>query len=327
MLIPPKYSLTSKISDLLLSIESSKEVIDSFPLDPIVEQNITRASTLSSSLYSAKIEGNPLQLKDITGRFSKEQKKLEVFNLLKTINFVKDTGKKPLNTKYLLELHRLVHGAKKDNSVGFRTEAEALYNAAGIAIELFPRPGLIEPLVERLIKFANSDKERRTPIKAVLVHYVLEKIHPFVDGNGRVGRALLQKILHQGGYGMKGLITIEEYLNNHRNTYYRMLEEPEKEVTDYVEFMLGAIAETALAAKQLVLTKQKPQTEDFLLPRRAELYRLIKEHKMMNFDSLKRRFTNINPRTLRYDLLKLQQQSLIKKLGFTRGVYYCPNKH
>lgn len=323
MLIPPKYNLNSKISDLLLSIEASREVVDSFPLDPVVEQNITRASTLKSSLYSAKIEGNPLKLEEITGRRSKEEKKMEVFNLLKTINFVKDTGAKTLDTKYILELHRLVHGAKKDNSAGFRHEAEALYNAAGIAIELFPRPKLIRPLVERLIKFINSPKERHVPIRAVLAHYTLEKIHPFVDGNGRVGRCLIQKILFSGGYGMKGLLSIEEYLNTHRNTYYRMLEEPEKEVTDYVEFMLEAIASTAKEAKELVVTKQKPLIEDFLLPRRAEIYRLVTEHKMMNFDSLKRRFAAVNPRTLRYDLLQLQNQKLIKKLGSTRGVYYC----
>ena len=123
---------------------------------------------------------------------------------------------------------------------------------------------------------------------------------------------------------MKGLLSIEEYLNNHRSTYYRMLEEPEKECTDYVEFMLEAISVTAKEAKKLVLSKKVPETEDFLLPRRAEMLRLIKEQRMMNFDQFARRFSAVNPRTLRYDLKKLADAGHIKKLGTTRGVYYCP---
>lgn len=324
MLIPPKYTFTPAIAEFLMSIEASREVIRSFPLDPVVEQNILRTSTLKSSLYSAKIEGNPLLLEEITGRPSQEKQKMEVFNLLKTLNFIKETGDKKLDAKYLLEMHRLTFGVSKVNHAGFRSEAEALYNSAGIAVELFPRPSLINPLVERLLKFINSPKEHHVPIRAVLAHYTLEKIHPFVDGNGRVGRALMQKVLFQGGYGMRGLLPIEEYLNNHRSTYYRMLEEPEKECTDYVEFMLEAIAQTAKEAKKLVLAKEVPQVEDYLLPRRAEMLKLIKEQKMMNFDQFRRRFSKVNPRTLRYDLLQLQNQKLIKKLGSTRGVYYCP---
>ena len=114
-------------------------------------------------------------------------------------------------------------------------------------------------------------------------------------------------------------------MDNHRSEYYRMLEETEKDATDYLEFMLEAIAETAEKAKRVVLEKQKPQAEDFLLPRRAEILRLIKEQKMMNFNQIKRRFLKVNERTLRYDLKKLQEQGLIRKLGTTRGVYYQIN--
>ena len=143
-----------------------------------------------------------------------------------------------------------------------------------------------------------------------------------MDGSGRVGRLFIQQMLRMSSYGMKGILPLEEYLDNHRSEYYRMLEEPEKDATDYLEFMLEAIAETAKKAKETVLEKQKPQLEDFLLPRRAEILRLIREQKMMNFNQVKRRFAKVNARTLRYDLKKLQDQGLIKKLGTTRGAYY-----
>jgi Fic family protein len=143
-----------------------------------------------------------------------------------------------------------------------------------------------------------------------------------LDGSGRVGRLFIQQILSMNNYGMKGILSLEEYLDNHRSEYYRMLEEPEKDATDYLEFMLEAIAETAKKAKETVLEKQKPGIVDFLLPRRAEILRLVREQKMMNFNQIKRRFSKVNERTLRYDLKKLQEQNLVRKLGTTRGVYY-----
>ena len=75
MLIPPKYILTQKTSKLLSSIEASKQIIDSIDIPVEVETNIRRTSTLKSSLFSARIEGNNLTLDDIAGIASKSQKK------------------------------------------------------------------------------------------------------------------------------------------------------------------------------------------------------------------------------------------------------------
>ena len=116
------------------------------------------------------------------------------------------------------------------------------------------------------------------PARACLAHFVFEKIHPFMDGNGRAGRLLMQSVLHQYGYGMKGMLPIEEYLDNNRLAYYRYLEEPYSDVTEYLHFMLEALAETAKKTKKLILLKQQPLPEDILLPRRAEIFRIIKDH-------------------------------------------------
>jgi Fic family protein len=177
-------------------------------------------------------------------------------------------------------------------------------------------------MTTKLIKYINASYEQFVPIKAVLAHYSFEKIHPFIDGCGRVGRLLIQATLHNQGYGMKGILPLEEYLDNNRNEYYRMLEEPEKDTTDYIEFMLEAISEAAKKGKELILQNQIPTIEDSLLPRRAEILRIIKDHKMINFDQIRRRFANINERTLRYDIKKLLDNKFINKLGVTKGVYY-----
>lgn len=327
MLIPPKYSLTPKISELLASIQACREVIESVNIPPEIEQNIRRQSSLRSSLFSARIEGNDLTMDDLSGP-SKTQQKAEVFNTLKALNWISTKSKKDINTDEILQIHKIAMQELTDiNNLGkFRSEMSATFNKAGVAIYMHPPPRYISIQMKKLIKYINSPRERFMPIKAALAHYSFEKIHPFLDGNGRVGRLLIQKILIQGGYGMKGLLAIEEYIDNNRQDYYRALEEPEKDVTDYLIFMLQSIEITAKKAKENILVKQNLDKTDYLLPRRAEIYRIIKDQKMVNFDQIRRRFLKVNHRTLRNDLKKLQDAGFIKKLGSTRGVYYTVTK-
>lgn len=324
MLIPPNYIHTTTISKHLQTIEAAKSVIDSISIPPEVETNIRRQSILKSSLFSARIEGNTLTLDEMTRTPSKDQKKVEVLNLLKAHELLRKRGARDLTQTFIKEIHGKVMTGLTDtkHKSQFRSEISAIFNSAGIAVYLTPPPKHISKLMERLLKFANSDKEEFIPVRAVISHYIFEKIHPFLDGNGRVGRLLLQGILQKTGYGMKGLLSVEEYLDNHRSDYYDALMHSERDITDYVEFMLKALAHTAEQSQKLALNKEQIKPEDYLLPRRAEILQIIKDHKMINFDGIQRRFLTINQRTLRYDLKQLQDKNLIKKLGTTKGVYY-----
>lgn len=328
MLIPPKYILTPKIMQFLASIEASREVINSIQIPPEIELNIRRASTLKSSLFSARIEGNTLTLDELPSVSSREQKKREVFNILKALNWIRSRGSKDLSVNNLLKLHNQVMSGlvEPENRGSWRREASAIFSAQGFAVYMPPPAPRVPPLVSRLIKFINSTKEQFVPIRAILAHYTFEKIHPFLDGNGRVGRLLVQAVLEKGGYGMKGLVSVEEYLDQHRSIYYSAFEDKEKDTTDYLEFMLEALSAASEKAREEVLKKKEAEAQDYLLPRRAEIYQIIKEHKLVNFDIIKRRFLQVNERTLRFDLKKLQEQGLVRKLGTTKGVYYETTK-
>lgn len=324
MLIPPKYFLTTKITRLLQSIEASKEVINTVTIPPEIETNIRRQSILKSSLFSARVEGNTLTLEELSKRPSKDQRRMEVFNILKALNLIHQTGSKDLTVKQVLKLHQIVMaGLSEKHDLGsFRQDIGAIFNSAGIAVYLPPRPSKLPGLMDKLINFTSNIKETFIPIRASLAHYTFEKIHPFLDGNGRVGRLVFQAVLQKGGYGMKGLLPIEEFLDNHRSEYYQSLEASEKDVTDYLEFMLEALERTALNAKEKVCEKQKVEAQDYLLPRRAEILNIIKDQRLVTFDAIRRRFIAVPPRTLSYDLKKLQDAGLIRKRGTTKGVYY-----
>lgn len=324
MLIPPKFIFTPQISQFLQTIEANKHVLEALSIPTEIETNIRRQSILKSSLFSARIEGNPLTLDEIIRTPSKDQKRVEVYNILKGLQLVQKRGSRDVSVTFLKELHsKVMQGLTERSEKGtFRTEVSAIFNTAGIAVYMPPPPRQIPALMEKLIKFSNSTKEQFIPIRAVLAHYSFEKIHPFLDGNGRVGRLFLQAILEKTGYGMKGLLSVEEYLDKNRSDYYDVLALGERDVTDYVEFMLEAIAQTSEQAKKLAMQKEQVKPEDYLLPRRSEILQIIKEQKMVNLDTIHRRFLKVNERTLRYDLKKLQDAGLIKKLGTTKGVYY-----
>ncbi len=326
MLIPPKYILTPAITESLQRIEANRQVITAIQIPTEVETNIRRQSVLKSSLFSARIEGNPLTLDEVGHNPSKDQKKQEVYQILKALEEVRKRGARDISTSFILRLHEIVMKNLTDTPGKYRHEVSAIFNSAGIAIYMPPPPRQVPGMIERLIKYCNAYREQFIPIRAVLAHYSFEKIHPFLDGNGRVGRLLLQSILEKNNYGMKGLLTIEEYLDTHRSEYYSSLEESERDVTGYIEFMLEALAQVSEQAKEIVLSKQQGDIHDFLLPRRSEILRIIEEHHLVNFDMIRRRFLAVNERTLRYDLKKLQDAGHIRKRGTTKGVYYERSK-
>ena len=72
--------------------------------------------------------------------------------------------------------------------------------------------------------------------------------------------------------------------------------------------------------------KKEVSPEDYLLPRRQEILKTIGDHPFCSFDFISRRFSAVNPKTLHYDLKKLQEEGFVIKLGKTRGVLYNTRK-
>ncbi len=328
MLIPPKYVLTPRISKLLSQIEANKEVVNSISIPLTIEQNIRRKSILKSSLFSARIEGNLATLNDYPKLSPKDRKKIEINNILRCINWILQNGGKDITIKDILTLHSMAMKNLEFEELGkFRAGHEGIFTSSGAVIYHAPPPSLVPDLITRLLRFTNSQDEQFIPIRAALAHFNFEKIHPFTDGSGRIGRLLMLMILAKNGYDFKGILPFEEKIDLKREVYYTALTEPEKDVTSYIEFMLEIMKEASDETKELILAKNKLEKSDFLLPRRGEILTIIREHKVINLDSIKRRFPSINERTLRYDLKRLQDENFIQKLGNTRGVHYKINEN
>src|SRR3990167_9748923 len=108
MKIPPVYKITPEVLELIAQIEANRIFFNSISVTPAVKEKIQRISLLKISLYSARIEGNPLTLKNLDTTNEKE-KKLEVFNILSAIKFIeKKDSRDNITREDFLNLHKLV---------------------------------------------------------------------------------------------------------------------------------------------------------------------------------------------------------------------------
>ena len=322
MKIPPKYSITPQMTEFIAKIESQRLYLASFDLPKPVIEKIQRISLLKSSLYSARIEGNTLELADLEKEDAKSRRKLEVSNILDAMRYI-DTrvSRGNINTGLLLKLHALTLNNISGDAGHLRVESSAIFNQAGFAVYVAPGPAQIKKLIKSLLSYINSDKEKFPLAAAFISHLVFEKTHPFLDGNGRVGRLLIAAILKAKGWDFTFCVPFEKYLDEHKEEYYSYLDTGLKDTNEYLLFMLKAFLYQIEEVRAQVEAEVGKKSL-FLPPRQEEIYNIISDHKTVSFDSIKRRFTRVPQRTLRYDLKKLVDKGLVEKSGETRGRHY-----
>lgn len=323
MKIPPSYKITPEILSFISRVDTNLMYLSSLTIPKELKQKIQRISLLKSSLFSARIEGNPLTLDAINKTESDQEKNNQIFNIVKANKFLDKTIKNnfKISKKFIYDLHSLTMSGQLDKTKSFRSEMGAIFNQAGVAVYLSPPPPQINGLIDQLIKYINSNKEKFPLICALISHLVFEKIHPFLDGNGRVGRLLIFSILKAKSYGKGFLISFEKYLDENKSDYYYYLDQGFKNTEDYLVFMLNAFLKESEELKKQIESAQDGK-ETLLPPRQEEIYLIIKEHKIVSFDNIRRRFLKVPERTLRYDLKKLIDKGLTIKIGQTRGSYY-----
>ena len=323
MKFPPVYRKTPSITETLYSLDVLKSAFGfmEFPHQEAIA--LRRSSLLQSALFSARIEGNGLTQEDLEfGVRGREKEKREIERLVTGYEAIDSHFPNEFSKDWLRNLHKQIGADVLAEAGYFRTEESAIYNAAGIAVYLTPAPQTVPVLLDAWCTYVNTSSDDPRCIAAVS-HVWFEKIHPFLDGNGRMGRLISYAILKKHGFDYGGFVPIERYIDAERNSYYEFLGKETQDITDFVEFFLTALlrqANDSLAE----IKKPKTYPSTTLIPRQQEIASLISEQRGMSFNAIERRFLRISKRTLHYDLRELQKKGIIKKLGTTRGVVYVP---
>lgn len=161
----------------------------------------------------------------------------------------------PLCNRLLREMHeRLMsrgRGSEKEPGEFRRSQNWIGGTRPGNARFVPPPPHEVEPCMAALEAFLH-DKAGGMPllIKSALAHVQFETIHPFLDGNGRLGRLLIALLLHQGGLLHQPLLYLSLYLKQHRPVYYDLLDRVRTrgDWEAWVDFFLEGVEQTALGA-------------------------------------------------------------------------------
>ena len=209
------------------------------------------------ALMSSQIEGTQATLEDIFDPTLDENTNRDVSDV---INYIKATDyaiaqlkKLPLCNRLIRETHAvLMRGVRgQDKHPGeFRTSQNWIGGAGStLKTARYIPPALSDMIkgMSELEKYMNADDDLDVLIRAALIHYQFESIHPFLDGNGRMGRLLIILFLIQIGVLTAPILYISYFLKQNRIEYYdRMTEVRNKDnYEQWVKFFMRALYEAA----------------------------------------------------------------------------------
>jgi Fic family protein len=313
----PPYFITSEILQLLSSLSEKIGQITALHLEqPRAElRKQNRIRTIQASL---EMEGNTLNLEQVTAilenkRVMGPQKDiLEVENAILVYDQLEKLESVSLTS--FLQAHKLLMKGLVSSAGKLRKGNVGIAKGAKIT-HLAPPADRISHLLKDLFTYVRKDKDPLL-IKSCVFHYELEFIHPFEDGNGRMGR-LWQTVLLSDQYPVFAFLPVESIIKKNQQNYYQALSTSDKTgtATPFIEFMLGVMDESLIG---LLQTQRKTLTAE----ERIDLFKM--EYEAVDFtraDYLQM-FKDISSPTASRDLRMAVENKLLIKKGDKRTTRY-----
>lgn len=221
------------------------------------------------ALLTSQIEGTQATLVDL---FDDEAGLLvhnsadveEVTNYLRAFRWVqaqlRDPAGLPVSVRLLCEAHRLlmdgVRGAGKQPGELRRSQNWIGGSRPGNAVFVPPPPEHVPALLADLERFIHSKDTALPPlVRVALVHAQFETIHPFLDGNGRIGRLLIAALVEHWGLLPEPLMYLSAFLKQHQHLYYQRLSavRTDGDWERWVSFFLEGVASAAQQAERNIV--------------------------------------------------------------------------
>ncbi len=217
------------------------------------------------ALLSSQVEGTQSSLSDLLLYENDEEPSVELDDVTEVSNYVaalnhgvaRIRGDFPLSLRLIREMHGIIlksgRGATKQPGEFRRSQNWIGGTRPGNALFVPPPPHRLNECLDAFEHFLHTDDASLPPlIRAGLAHVQFEAIHPFLDGNGRLGRLLITLILVEGGVMREPVLYLSLFLKSRRDDYYQLLQEVRQAGTweTWMEFFLTGVAETAEQATE-----------------------------------------------------------------------------
>ncbi len=340
----PQFTITNKLLKLIGTIEAAKEVIENSPLVPAWEAKFREDAMVRTVHHGTHIEGNELNKTEaekvmagakIVGR---ERDIQEVLNYRNVLKFIESFDKQEMSEEVLKHIHELTtHRILPEETVGlYRKTQVVVKNSATGEVTFRPPPAVEVPfLLASFLQWLNatSADDVHAVLKAGITHYEIVRIHPFLDGNGRVARAAATLALFKEGYDIKRFFSLEEHYDREPVSYYEALQSVAKlegNITGWLEYFTEGLAIELTRIKEKVkslstdlkLKKSLGGQPLALSERQIKIVEFIQENGFLQNKTFFELFPMISEDTVLRELKDLMKKGIVKKEGSTKGVRY-----
>lgn len=325
--------LQQRMEEALLSLGRLDAITSLLPDAPLFLYSYVRKEAVMSS----QIEGTQSSLSDLMlyemegqpGVPMDDVQEVSCYVQALTLGMQRIREGHPITFRLITELHKALmthsRGTQCDPGVFRKNQVWIGGHRADEATFVPPPANLITDCWADLERFINDDPEPTAPvIKAALAHVQFETIHPFMDGNGRLGRLLIPLILAQSGVLKEPLLYLSVFFKKHRETYYQRLQQV-RITGNWESWLLFFVDAITATAHQAVETAQ--QLNQLLATDKARLLELgrlsgsanqvldaLYSHPMSNIATLVEK-TSLTPATIGKVMDGLEQ-----KLGIVKEV-------
>lgn len=255
----PPFQITSLILNQVATISRELEILADAQLRAISVE-LRRQSVIRTIQSSLAIEGNTLSVEKVSDIF--DGKKVlgpikdiqEVRNAVELYGMINEFD--ALSILDLKKAHGILMKGLVDQYGMWRTRGVGIFKGEE-AIHMAPSAKIVPELMDNLFEFIQKDKETSWLIKACVFHYEFEFIHPFADGNGRMGR-LWQQLLLMKEDPIFQAVTVESLIRKNQQQYYDVLAACDKaaDSTLFIEFSLECILEALRDFKKDALLRE-----------------------------------------------------------------------
>ena len=314
----PPYSITSSILSLLTSISEKLGVIKASHLQaPRAElRKENRIKTIQSTL---EIEGNTLSIEQVTALINNKRVLAPQKDIVEVNNAIAVYDElhryKFTSMSSFLKAHAILMKGLVRHPGKFRTTGAGIVAGSKLA-HLAPMASMVKALMNDLFSYLKNEKDPLL-IKSCVFHYELEFIHPFEDGNGRMGR-LWQSVILKDLNPIFAFLPVERIIKEEQLAYYKALEMSDKlgNSTPFIEFALTAIdkaLEEQLSERRTLISNID----------RLQIFReQVGKNEFSRKDYLEY-FKEISAPTASRDLKTGVDEKLLKRKGNKRTTLYC----